>query len=239
LSSHAKYDLNMSAVKFGIVIPCYNESGNLMTLIDQCEEIATSGLFEFVLVNNGSTDNSIEVMNRKSSAHIRILDLEKNLGYGGGIIAGLRILKTDYVGWTHADLQTDLVSSMATLQNADFDFFKGIRLGRSPIERLFSSGMGLICSAIFRTKLYEINAQPTVMTKSLYDSWRRPPKDFSLDLYATLIAKQRNSRIVRSKFDFSKRNSGESSWNTGLRSRVKMVSRTLKYAFALHRSGVN
>lgn len=229
----------MSSVKFGIVIPCYNESGNLTTLIDQCEEIATSGLFEFVLVNNGSTDNSSELMNRKSSANIRILDLEKNLGYGGGIIAGLRTLKTDFVGWTHADLQTDLISSMAALHNTDFDFFKGIRLGRSSIERLLSSGMGLICSAIFRTKLYEINAQPTVMTRSLYESWRSPPKDFSLDLYATLIAKQRNSRIVRSKFDFSKRNAGKSSWNTGLKSRAKMVNRTLKYAFALHRSGAN
>lgn len=229
----------MSSGKFGIVIPCYNESGNLTTLIDQCEEIATSGLFEFVLVNNGSTDNSIEIMNRKSSANVRILDLEKNLGYGGGIIAGLKMLKTDFVGWIHADLQTDLISSMAALQNADFDFFKGIRLGRSPIERLLSSGMGLICTTIFRKKLYEINAQPTVMTKSLYDSWRSPPKDFSLDLYAILIAKQKNSRIVRSKFDFSKRNSGKSSWNTGLKSRTKMVIRTLKYAFTLHRSGVN
>jgi glycosyltransferase involved in cell wall biosynthesis len=239
LSSRAKYDLNMCPAKFGIVIPCYNESGNLTTLIDQCEEIATSGFFEFVLVNNGSTDNSIEIMNRKSSANVRFIDLEKNLGYGGGIISGLSTLKTDYVGWTHADLQTDLISSMAALRNADFDFFKGIRLGRSPLERLLSSGMGLICSAIFRTKLHEINAQPTVMTKKLYDSWRNPPKDFSLDLYATLIAKQRNSRIVRSRFDFSKRNSGKSSWNTGLKSRVKMVSRTLKYAFALQRSGVN
>jgi hypothetical protein len=128
---------------------------------------------------------------------------------------------------------------MTALQNEDFDFFKGIRLGRSPIEKFLSSGMGLICSAIFRAKLYEINAQPTVMSKNLYDSWRNPPHDFSLDLYATLIAKQKNSRIVRSKFYFSKRYSGKSSWNTGLKSRAKMVSRTLEYAVALHRSGVN
>jgi glycosyltransferase involved in cell wall biosynthesis len=229
----------MSSGKFGIVIPCYNESGNLKTLIHQCEKIATSGLFEFVLVNNGSTDNSIEIMNRMSSSNVRILDLQKNLGYGGGIIAGLRTLKTEYVGWTHADLQTDLVSSMTVLQSEDFDFFKGVRLGRSLGERFLSSGMGLICTAIFQTRLYEINAQPTVMTKSVYSSWKNPPQDFSLDLYAMLIAKQNKSRIVRSKFYFSKRKSGNSSWNTGLRSRAKMISRTLKYAVALHRSGVN
>ena len=239
MPSRAKYDLNMSRGKFGIVIPCFNESGNLITLIDQCESIANSGLFEFVLVNNGSSDNSIEVMNRKSSANVRIIDLKKNLGYGGGILAGLKTLNTDFVGWTHADLQTDLISSMTSLQKEEFEFFKGIRLGRSPMEKFFSSGMGLICSIMFRTKLYEINAQPTVMSKSLYDSWRNPPQDFSLDLYATLIAKKKNSQIVRSIFYFSKRSSGESSWNHGFKSRVKMVIRTLKYAAALHSRGVN
>lgn len=210
-----------------------------MALIGQCEEIAISGLFEFVLVNNGSTDNSIEIMNLKASSSVRIVDLKKNLGYGGGILAGLETLNTEYVGWTHADLQTDLVSSLTLLQKEQFDFFKGIRLGRSPMEKFMSSGMGLFCSILFRTYLYEINAQPTVMTKELYHSWKNPPVDFSLDLYATLVAKKGNSRIVRSKFYFLKRSSGHSSWNFGLKSRAKMVSRTLKYAVVLQRSGVN
>jgi len=228
----------MSRGKFGIVIPCFNESGNLIALIEQCERIATSGLFEFVLVNNGSSDNSIEIMNSKSSANVRIVDLKENLGYGGGILSGLKTLNTDFVGWTHGDLQTDLISTMTALQKEEFEFFKGIRLGRSPMEKFLSSGMGLICSIMFRTRLYEINAQPTVMSKVLYDSWRNPPQDFSLDLYATLIAKKKNYKIVRSNFYFSKRRSGESSWNHGFKSRLKMVTRTLKYAAALHSRGV-
>lgn len=225
--------------KFGIVIPCFNEAGNLPTLISQCNELASSGLFEFVLVNNGSSDNSIEVLKGKISPNLRIVDLKENRGYGGGILAGLETLKTEYVGWTHADLQTDLVSSLTSLQEEDFDFFKGVRLGRSPMERLFSSGMGIVCSVLFRTKLYEINAQPTVLNRRLFDSWKNPPIDFSLDLYAILIAKKKKSRIVRSNFVFSKRNSGRSSWNHGFRSRVKMVNRTLTYAIAHYRNGVN
>ena len=225
--------------KFGIVIPCFNEAGNLPTLISQCNELASSGLFEFVLVNNGSSDNSIEVLKGKISPNFRIVDLKENRGYGGGILAGLETLKTEYVGWTHADLQTDLVSSLTSLQKEDFDFFKGVRLGRSPMEKLFSSGMGIVCSVLFRTKLYEINAQPTVLNRRLFDSWKNPPTDFSLDLYAILTAKKKKSRIVRSNFVFSKRNSGRSSWNHGFRSRVKMVNRTLTYAIALYRNGVN
>lgn len=229
----------MIGSKFGIVIPCFNEAGNLPTLISQCKELASTGLFEFVLVNNGSSDNSIEVMKSKVCPNLRIVDLKENRGYGGGILAGLETLNTKYVGWIHADLQTDLVSSLTPVLNEDFDFFKGVRLGRSPTERLFSSGMGLVCSVLFRTKLYEINAQPTVMNRKLFDSWKNPPTDFSLDLYAILIAKKKKSRIVRSNFVFSKRFSGRSSWNQGFKSRVKMINRTLTYAFTHYRNGVN
>ena len=229
----------MIGSKLGIVIPCFNEAGNLPTLISQCGELASTGFFEFVLVNNGSSDNSIEIMKSKIITNLSIVDLKENRGYGGGILAGLKTLNTEYVGWTHADLQTDLVSSLTSLQKEDFDFFKGVRLGRSPMERLFSSGMGIICSVLFRTKLYEINAQPTVLKRQLYDSWENPPSDFSLDLYAILVAKMKKSQIVRLKFKFTKRRSGHSSWNHGYKSRLKMVNRTLKYAVGLHRTGVN
>jgi len=239
LPSHAKYDLDMKASKFGIVIPCFNEAGNLENLISQCEELTSTGLFEFVLVNNGSSDNSSEIMNTKEISNLRIVDLNENRGYGGGILAGLETLKTEYVGWTHADLQTDLVSSLTSLQKKEFDFFKGVRSGRSPMERIFSLGMGIVCSLLFRTKLYEINAQPTVFNRRLYESWKNPPSDFSLDLYATLVAKMKKSQIVRSKFKFTKRSSGRSSWNHGYKSRVKMINRTFKYAAALNRTGVN
>ena len=35
------------------------------------------------------------------------INLEKNLGYGGGILKGLSLCKGEIIGWTHADLQTD------------------------------------------------------------------------------------------------------------------------------------
>ena len=44
--------------------------------------------------------------------------------------------------------------------------------------------------------------------------------------------------ILRSKFYFSKRASGQSTWNFGLASRFKMISRTLRYAVLLLKTGV-
>jgi glycosyltransferase involved in cell wall biosynthesis len=228
----------MNKSKFGIVIPCFNEAGNLPNLIGECSFLTQQGSFEFVLVNNGSSDISAEILEKVCNPKIRVINLIQNAGYGGGILAGLKELKTEYVGWIHADLQTDLRNSLIGLEKLEFDFFKGMRLGRTKAERLFSVGMGTICSLLFRTSLVEINAQPTIMKKDLYDSWINPPTDFSLDLYSLLIAKKGKVTIQRSKFQFSKRASGQSTWNFGFASRVRMISRTLRYALLLLRAGV-
>lgn len=233
-----KYDFVMTRPKYGIVIPCFNESGNLERLISECERISKNLNIEFVLVNNGSTDETSTVLAEIHSDKIRVVNLEVNQGYGGGILAGLTLLNTEYVGWIHADLQTDLNTSLSKMTQDNFDFFKGVRLGRSFSERTLSGGMGLVCSVLFRTWLYEINAQPTVMHRDLFHSWGSPPKDFSLDLYALVFAKKQGVTIVRSQFEFLDRVSGKSSWNSGLKSRIKMIKRTLAYAISLFKNGV-
>jgi glycosyltransferase involved in cell wall biosynthesis len=228
----------MTAKRIGIVIPCFNEAGNLENLINECEFVASAADYEFVLVNNGSSDNSIEILKKIQTLNIKTVHLEENAGYGGGILAGLKVLETEFVGWIHADLQTNLRKSLLNLDDQNFQFFKGVRNGRSLSERFLSAGMGILCSILFKTSLFEINAQPTIMERAFFESWTNPPTDFSLDLYALVFAKKRNLKITRAKFDFSKRTSGHSTWNFGLRSRYKMVSRTIKYALSLSKSGV-
>ncbi len=228
----------MTAKRIGIVIPCFNEAGNLENLINECEFVASAADYEFVLVNNGSSDNSNEILKKIQTLNIKTVHLEENAGYGGGILAGLKVLETEFVGWMHADLQTDLRKSLLSLDDQNFQFFKGVRNGRSLSERFLSAGMGILCSILFKTSLFEINAQPTIMERAFFESWTNPPTDFSLDLYALVFAKKRNLKITRAKFDFSKRTSGHSTWNFGLRSRYKMVSRTIKYALSLSKSGV-
>ena len=98
----------MSKAKFGIVIPCFNEAGNLLNLIQDCDFVTQEGTIEFVLVNNGSTDDSEEFLAQVGNPKIRIVNLKQNVGYGGGIVAGLKTLETDLCGWMHADRQTDL-----------------------------------------------------------------------------------------------------------------------------------
>ena len=73
------------------------------------------------------------------------------------------------------------------------------------------------------------------MSKRLFESWESPPADFSLDLYAYVVAKQNSAIISRFPVDFSTRLAGISKWNNGILSRFRMIWRTIKFAIKLKR----
>jgi len=225
-----------------IVIPCFNEADNLEKLISECEKVTKLSEYQvgFILVNNGSTDGSdgrfLELVT--GSDCIKYVSLTHNRGYGGGIFAGLEQATSPISGWTHADLQTPLADCLAgvrSIQNG-VDFAKGRRTGRNAGDKLFSLGMGLFESILFRERLFEINAQPTIFRAELVKEWKKPPSDFSLDLYALVMARKGGFKFARFPVKFLPRQFGESKWNLGFRSRVKFIRRTLSYSLALRRT---
>ena len=51
-------------MKYSIVIPCYNESENLVDLVNAIKKIPKKYKVEFILVENGSLDNSKEIFEK-------------------------------------------------------------------------------------------------------------------------------------------------------------------------------
>jgi glycosyltransferase involved in cell wall biosynthesis len=225
-----------------IVIPCFNEGKNLKKLVSECEKVTKLSEYQvgFILVNNGSTDGSDKIFLEliASFNFIKYVSLTHNQGYGGGILAGLEQAAAPISGWTHADLQTplaDCLTGVRSIQNGEV-FAKGRRTGRKAGDKLFSLGMGLFESILFRRGLFEINAQPTIFRTELVKEWKNPPHDFSLDLYALVMASKGGFKISRFPVKFLPRQFGESKWNLGFRSRVKFIRRTLSYSFVLRRA---
>ena len=216
----------------GIVIPCYNEAENIPKLIERCNLAISRADCEFLLVDNGSTDSTAMVFDSISPIQgIKFIKLEKNQGYGGGILAGLNLLQNQFIGWTHADLQTDPVDilNIKLISGSANQLLKGTRRKRKFIDQVFTSGMSIAMSLLFLTRLSDINAQPTVVSRDLFENWNSPPSDFSLDLYAYVLAKRESAYIRRFQVDFSNRYKGSSKWNDGLMARLRMTQRTIAY----------
>ena len=230
-----------------IVVPCYNEAKNIPLILKRFDEIINRSDIEIILVNNGSTDNSESVLVGLLSQYpfAQTVKVSVNKGYGYGIIAGLRIAKGQFLGWTHADMQTDPGDTLKALeiierQNYAPDvFIKGKRLKRPQFDNFFSVFMGLFESVLLGVIVYEINGQPTIFSRAFFDSWKNPPHDFSLDLYAYALAKRRRMRINRIPVYFPPRIHGTSSWNNGLGAKWKLIKRTLGFSWKLRKEITN
>ena len=95
-------------MKYSIVIPCYNESENLNNLINTLKKVSYFENTEFILVENGSKDDSRKKFEKNKNfdnKHFKKVYVDQNQGYGYGLLQGLKKTKGKYVGWLHADLQ--------------------------------------------------------------------------------------------------------------------------------------
>lgn len=233
-------------MKLSIVVPCYNEEKNIPLILKRFKKTIKRDDIEVIIVNNGSTDSSALVLDEMLPKYTfaRTILVPVNKGYGYGILQGLNVCEGEYIGWTHADMQTDpkdvikalkIIESQGNNKNL---FIKGNRKNRSFFDVFFTIGMSIFESVYLKKILYDINAQPNIFPKSFYKTWNNPPYDFSLDLYALYMAKTKHLEIIRFDVLFPKRIHGKSSWNTGFKSKLNFIKRTINFSLDLKRKGI-
>jgi glycosyltransferase involved in cell wall biosynthesis len=229
-------------MKLSIIVPCYNESKNIPLILERFDAVIKENGIEVILVNNGSHDNSQEVLDNLVPRYpfARVVKVKENLGYGFGITSGLVEAKGNFIGYTHADMQTDPKDLMKALKVIEMQsdpsncYIKGDRKGRHIIDQFFTIGMSFFETLYLGTKLWDINAQPNIFHSNFFNDIKKNcPKDFSLDLYLLYQAKKKKLDVIRFDVIFPNRIYGESSWNTGLMSKWKFIKRTIEFSINL------
>jgi len=233
-------------MKYSIVIPCYNEEDNLPNLIMSISEFAKGRELEFVLVENGSKDNSFALMKdlTKDKDFIKIVKVDVNQGYGYGLHQGIKAASGNFIGWIHADLQLPLADVSQFLDRIDSYegseklFLKGTRHNRSFVDYFFTYGMTCFESVLFGRWLFDIGAIPVFFNRSLLALLEKVPKDFSVELFIYNKAKAHGYKVERLPVHLLKREKGKSSWNTGLMSRIKQSMRIIKASFNIKKGKI-
>lgn len=233
-------------INFSLVIPCYNEAGNLPYLLERISNHLNRGGVEVILVDNGSIDETPNILKKLLPLYpsVRSIRVEVNQGYGNGILRGLEVANGNILGWTHADMQTDPSDACAALEkflsnSKDDVVVKGRRIGRSTVDYSLTFGMQIFASIALRVSLEDINAQPKIFSRKFYEKYVRnnAPIDFSIDLFLLYLAKIHRIKVVTIPVIFSNRLYGDAKGGGGnFKIRIKIISRTISYILQLRKN---
>jgi dolichol-phosphate mannosyltransferase len=131
-------------IEFSVVVPVYNERDNVERLVAAIVPVMEPlGSFEIVLVDDGSSDGSSELLDGLAAAdpRLRVLHFVKNCGQSAAFDAGFRHARGRVIATLDADLQSDPADIPALLPLLEtHDAVVGIRADRHDTAwRRFSS----------------------------------------------------------------------------------------------------
>ncbi len=234
-------------LKFELVIPAYNEAENLEAVVGRAKEAAEQagfqrGEFCLVVVENGSSDRSAEVLERLSKSELgdwfRVVGVVQNRGYGFGLWSGLKTVTAPVVGWSHADQQCDPAYALEAAKLVEGDaqqrvLVKGVRSGRHFGDRFVSRVFEFLARIILGLRVHEMNAQPKVFPRALLSHFQEPPSTFAFDLYGLYVAQNLGYELKTIPVEFPSRVHGASKWASTFFSRYKTILGMIGYMVRL------
>lgn len=216
---------------FSLIVPCYNEEGNLEKFYEEAEKVFSNANieYEYVFVNDGSTDNSEKILKKIYNEHpnknITIVNFSRNFGKESAIFAGLKNCEGDAVCLIDADLQQ--------LPQTAFDMYK-----------VLVSNPELDCVCAYQSQRRESKAMATmkslfykIMNSMVETNFKNGASDFRVfrtsvkEAVLSLGEFHRFSKGIFSwvgfnteyiEYEACERNSGETKWG---------FKNLLKYAF--------
>jgi len=168
--------------KISIVVPCYNEEESLPLFYEEMRKITKQmeekATFEFVFVNDGSRDKTLDILRRfaRMDERVRYISFSRNFGKEAGIYAGLEAATGDYITTMDADLQDPpalLDEMFDTLESGEYDCCatkSTNRKGYSFLRKIFTKWFYKIIGKMSKTEMVPGARDFRLMTRQMVDA---------------------------------------------------------------------
>jgi glycosyltransferase involved in cell wall biosynthesis len=146
-----------------LVLPAYNEAESIERAVREAAAAGEkAGTYEIVVVDDGSRDRSLAVIEarRRLEPRIRVVRHSANQGYGAALRAGLHEARGELVFFSDADLQFDLEELAILLSHThEFDLVAGFRQPRrDPFPRIaLAATWGALVRGLFGLRVRDID----------------------------------------------------------------------------------
>ncbi len=164
-------------MRLSVVVPCFNEEGNIAPVIAQVAEVGRrlASELEIIVVDDGSTDATAKVLGGLQALvpELRIVTHQRNRGYGAAVRSGLERARMDYVFLTDGDGQFDMEELPAAIQLlGEHDLVAGYRTHRQDgyWRRLWGQTWTALVNRVFGLGVRDANCAFKLVPQSLLRS---------------------------------------------------------------------
>jgi glycosyltransferase involved in cell wall biosynthesis len=143
-------------MRYSVVVPFHNEERNVVELYVQTKTVmeAVGDSFEFVFVDDGSTDNTLALLRQLSDCdeRVTVVQFSRNYGRTEALVAGFHEAQGDFIISMDGDLQHDPQDIPAFLEKLEegYDVVCGLRLVRPGDHMLFKQIPSKIANYLMR-----------------------------------------------------------------------------------------
>jgi glycosyltransferase involved in cell wall biosynthesis len=220
------------------MMPAYNEEEILPIALEEAiaaldAQVAT---WELVVVDDGSTDRTPEILRETAAAEsrVRVVTNSPNIGYSKALVRGFEACRLPVVFYTDGDAQFDLmeIGSLYPLI-ADADMVAGYRVGRQdPWFRLLTSGVyNTIQGFVLGVHARDVNCAFKIFRRSFFDAIGPLTSDgFLIDAELYARANLAGQRWVQGPVTHRPRTEGSTTIKVGT------IQETLRELWQLKRS---
>jgi glycosyltransferase involved in cell wall biosynthesis len=223
-----------------IVVPVYNEARTVRQVIDRLLQIPLPAPREIIVVNDGSTDGTREVLDGIAPVDgvLSIVHANVNAGKGSAIRVGFSQARGTIVAIQDADLELDPVQLAGLVQpilDGEADVVYGSRFlaGRPPgpwLSVAANRGLTWFTNVLFRGNLTDMETCYKIMAAPVARSLRLESNRFDIEPEITAKLLRQRRRIVERPVVFDPRNRA-SGKKIGWRDGVHAIAVLLKYRF--------
>jgi glycosyltransferase involved in cell wall biosynthesis len=188
-----------------ILMPVYNERERVERAIREVLETELPTDFELIVVDDGSTDGTREILRANGGwdGRVRLLEHPHNQGKGAAVQTGLREARGDYAAIFDADLEydpADLALLMPPLLDGRSNASFGVRAfdGYTSHSFLFvlgNKGVTLACNILFNVYLHDIMTCHKMIRTDVFRSLPLHSPGFAIEPEITARLVQRGERI--------------------------------------------
>jgi len=171
----------MKKEKITVIVSCYNEEESLPLFYKEINKITKKMDeidFEFMLVNDGSNDKTLEIMRALSQkdSRIRYISFSRNFGKEAAMYAGLENATGDYITLMDADLQDPpsmLPKMFKIIKEENYDSVgtrRVTRKGEPPIRSFFARCFYKIINKMSKVEMVDGARDYRLMTRQVVNS---------------------------------------------------------------------